>query len=274
MEWRWPAGTLPSSRMYVTLGSCGLSRSCSTMSSMIRGLRPVQAVLVALIVLSLPGAAVAVFGLDTDRPSTADAASVVFFVSFLLLLTTPWWPLPGASDRSRFSRLQSTVFIWFGLTFTTHLTWELFWLLLHDRIVSSPDAPWAYVWWMYIDGGDGRYATSASMLVMMEILSVANGLVGFTGLALRWRSHGTSVTSTLLLMSTAVVHLYSTALYFGTEIMDGFPNVDTGSFVDLVIKFLLLNGIWLVMPWLVFVWGRRTLEGQLGKDGVADRPSR
>jgi hypothetical protein len=151
-------------------------------------------------------------------------------------------------------------FLWFGLTFTTHVTWELFWLLLHDPIVNSPDEAWAYMWWMYIDGGDGRYATSDPTLITQEILSVVNGVVGFTGLFLWWRSKGRSVTAVLLLMATAVVHLYSAALYFGSEVFDGYPNVDTGSFVDFWIKFWLLNGLWLVVPWVVLWWGRQMLR--------------
>jgi hypothetical protein len=228
----------------------------------IRLLRVIQVFIVVVIAVTLPGGAVARFGFDTDRGTTADTTAVVFFVALVVLLTTPWWPLPGERDHTVFDRIQSTCFLWFGLTFTTHLTWELGWLVLHDQIVSSPDSPWAYVWWMYIDGGDGRYATSDPTLVSQEILSVINGVVGFTGLALWWRSKGRSATATLLLMSTAVVHLYSAALYFGSEAFDGYPNVDTGSFVDFWIKFWLLNGLWLVIPWVVLYWGRRTLDRQ------------
>jgi hypothetical protein len=61
-------------------------------------------------------------------------------------------------------------------------------------------------------------------------------------------------------MATAVVHLYSAALYFGSEVFDGYPNVDTGSFVDFWIKFWLLNGLWLVVPWVVLWWGRQMLR--------------
>jgi hypothetical protein len=92
---------------------------------------------------------------------------------------------------------------------------------------------------------------------------VINGIVGFSGLAVWWRSKGRSATATLLLMSTVVVHIYSTSIYFGTEMIRGYPNVDTSSFVDFWIKFWLLNGLWLVMPFAVFAWGRVTLARQL-----------
>jgi hypothetical protein len=35
------------------------------------------------------------------------------------------------------------------------------------------------------------------------------------------------------------------------------------SFVDYVLKFWILNEIWLVMPWAVLYWGRRTLYEQI-----------
>lgn len=221
-------------------------------------------VLVGMLALTLPAGAVARFGFDTDRGVTADVTSVIFFSVIVALLSTPWWTRVGRTGtvRSGAGRVQALCFVWFGITYTTHLTWELGWLALHDRIVSSPDSAWAYLWWMYIDGGDLRYATSDPTLITMELLSVANGVVGMTGLYLWWRSRGRSTNAVLLFMATAVVHIYSTVVYFGSEIFDGFPNVDTGGFVDLWIKFLLLNGLWLVVPWVVLRWGRRTLERQ------------
>lgn len=224
---------------------------------------PAVLALIVLLALTLPAGAVARFGFDTDRGVTADVTSVIFFGMILALLSTPWWTGPA---RTAAERVQAMCFVWFGITYTTHLSWELGWLALHDRIVDSPDSAWAYVWWMYIDGGDFRYATSDPTLVTMEILSVANGIVGMTGLYLWWRSRGRSTTAVLLFMATAVVHIYSAAVYFGSEIFDGFPNVDTGSFIDLWIKFLLLNGLWLAVPWVVLRWGRRTLDHQRSQE--------
>lgn len=227
------------------------------------GLRVAQITIGAVLALILPAGAVAVFGLDTDRGITADVVGVIFFFALVALFSTPWWPLPGRHARSTFDRLQSTCFLWFVVTFATHLTWELIWLLLHNRIADSPNRAWAYPWWMYIDGGDGRYADATPTLLTQELLSMLNGMMGVTGLVLWWRSKGWSATATLLLMATGVVHIYSATLYFGSEMLDGYPHVDTASPADFWIKFWLLNGIWLVMPWAVFVWGRLTLARQL-----------
>ncbi|MDP3893956.1 emopamil-binding family protein [Nocardioides sp.] len=219
-----------------------------------------QVLLVALIVTSLPLAGFAVFVLGSDRNASGDFVSVVFYLALVALLTSPWWPTARSRARTRWERLQATVLIWFGVTFTTHVTWELGWLLFRGAIQAAPDAVWAYPWWAYIDGGDARYAGNDPTLVSLEILSVLNGLIGFTALWLWHRSARRNAVAIHLLMATAVVHLYSTFMYFSTEILDGYPNVDTTSFIDLYVKFLLLNGLWLVVPWLVLLWGHRSVR--------------
>jgi hypothetical protein len=224
-------------------------------------LRLVQAALVLCLASSIPGGIVAAYGLNADRNGTGDVVAVLFLVCFVLLLSTPWWR--SSARRTGEQRLAATCTIWFGLTFTTHLSWELGWLVLRDQIIASPNEPWAFAWWMYIEGGDRRYASAGPLIVTVELLSVLNGTVGFFALWLRRRSHGASPLATLMLMATAVVHGYSALLYLFTEHFGGYPNVDTRSFVDFWIKFGMLNGLWLVMPCFVFAWGMRTLRRQL-----------
>jgi len=228
-------------------------------------IRLVQGFLIVSLALSLPAAALTVFAFDADRAVVGDAATVFFVLVFVTLLSTPWWPTAAQRARPRFECLQGMVMIWFGVTFTTHLTWELAWVLLHERIINAPDAIWSYPWWAYIDGGDARYASASGQLLTLESLTALVGVLGFSALWLRHWSQGTNPTATLILMATAVAHLYGTCMYFGSEMLDGFPHVDTTSFVDCVLKFWLLNGIWLLMPWAVLYWGRRTLDEQFAK---------
>ena len=155
---------------------------------------------------------------------------------------------------SKDSRISETVFVWFWLTFTTHLTWELGWLVFFDDIIGNPNSPWTYAWWAYIDGGDLRYASFDVHLWTMEILSVINGTIGYVGLFLWFRRPTLREKAIWLFFSTAVVHLYATSLYFGSEIVAGFPNVDTNDFFNIGIKFVLANSPWLVMPCVVIYW--------------------
>ena len=222
-----------------------------------------QGLLIAAIALALPIGALCVFGFGADRAVAGNLVSIIFFGAFLGLLSSPWWPAAGQRGRPFFESLQGMVMIWFGVTFSIHVTWELGWLVLRDQIRVSRDAVWAYPWWAYIDGGDARYASANGELVAVECLSVAVGILGLTALWIRHRSAGRNSLATLMLMATAVAHVYGAACYLGGEAFNGFPNVDTTSIVDFVLKFWLLNGLWLVMPWAVLFWGKRTLYAQI-----------
>jgi hypothetical protein len=228
----------------------------------VKWIRIVQAFLIVSLALSLPAAALTVFVFDSDRGVTGDSVSVVFVTVLVSLLSTPWWPTREQRQRPAFESLQGMVMVWFGVTFTTHLTWELGWVVLRKKIVAAPEAIWSYPWWAYIDGGDARYASDNGHLITLESLTALIGALGFFALWLRHRSKGQNPNATLILMATAVAHIYGTCMYFGSETLDGFPNVDTTSFVDYVLKFWVLNGVWLVMPWAVLYWGRRTLHAQ------------
>jgi hypothetical protein len=220
------------------------------------------------VALAFPLASAAVFGWGADRNATADLLAVVYSVGLFAGFTTSLWPLPSLRAWSRFERIQSVCLVFMVVSYFTHLSWELCWLLFHDAINAAREAAWAYPWWAYIDGGDMRYAEASPTLLSMEVLSVANGVLGATGLTLWLRSGRTDQRGVLLCMATAVVHLYSTSLYFGSEILAGLPNVDTSSFLDTWIKFGLANSPWLVFPWFVLYWGVRTL-GPLGNNSRA-----
>jgi len=215
------------------------------------------------VALAFPVAGFAVFGLGADRDTTADVLALVYSMGLFAGFTTSLWPLPSLRYWTPFERVESMCLLFLIVSALTHLSWELVWLVLHDTIAVSRDAAWAYPWWAYIDGGDMRYAEATSTLVVMETLSVVNGCVAATGLFLWYRSKGDDPRAPLLLMATAVVHLYSTSLYFGGEIVEGLPNVDTTSVIDTWFKFGLANAPWIVFPWFVLYWGQRTLLRRL-----------
>jgi hypothetical protein len=207
------------------------------------------------VVLAFPLGTYAVFGAGTNRDLTADLIAWTYSIGLFSAFTTSFWPLQSLRGWDGGRRVESAVFLFLVVSYLTHLSWELGWLLLHDRIAQARDAAWAYPWWAYIDGGDARYALAPPELLSIEVLSVVNGLVGISGLILWLRSRGRDTRAVLLFMATAVVHLYSTSYYYLSEIIPGLPNVDTASFTDTWIKFGLANAPWLTMPWLVLWWG-------------------
>ncbi|WP_232678871.1 hypothetical protein [Nocardioides sp. R-C-SC26] len=203
-----------------------------------------------------------VFGTDADRGTMADAMVVQATIGYFLGIFAACLPIPSLRGWTRYQRLQATVLPFVIASYVTHLTWELGWLILHERIAEAQDSAWAYAWWNYIDGGDLRYLNPDSHFLMMEVLSVTNGCVGLVGLILLRRSRFTDVRGTLLVMSTAVTHTVLTWYYYGSELIGGLESTDTSSFMDFGLRFLLLNSPWLIAPWLVLAWGYQTLARQ------------
>lgn len=221
-----------------------------------------------LVVSAFPLCALMVYGFGLPRLTMANVLACCYGFGLYAVFLSPWIPLPGRRQVSSGQRLEESVLIWFWVTYITHLSWELGWLLLHDVIANGRENPLTYIWWAYIDGGDYRYAGFDSTLVGMEILSVTNGLVGMTGLYLWYLKPQQRALATLFFMATAVAHLYSTSLYYLTEILEGFPNVNTDSFFDIGVKFIIANSPWLVMPCLVIRWGKNRLLGSTADRGM------
>ena len=226
----------------------------------------VRALTLGPVALAFPVATLAVFWWGADREATADLLALVYSCGLFLGFSSSLWPLSGLRGWTWRVRVQSLCLLFLVVSALTHLSWEFFWLLFHELLARSRDAAWAYPWWAYIDGGDLRYAAPSSTLLMIETLSVLNGWVIATGLWFWYRSGGRDRRAPLLFMVTATVHLYSTALYFGSEILDGLPNVDTSSWLDTWIKFGLANASWIVFPWFVLYWSQDQLRRLPGAD--------
>lgn len=227
-----------------------------------RALRVVWIVAFGSLVLAFPLYAFLVFGPHYDRGVMANVTATQVTIAYFLGIFAAYLPIPALRRWSGYERLQATVLPFVICSYVTHLTWELAWLILHKPIAGARDSAWAYPWWAYFDGGDLRYLNPDPHFLMVEVLSVINGCVGLVGLILLFRSKFTDYRGTLLVMCTAVTHTVLTWYYYGSEIIGGFESIDTSSFFDFGVKFLLLNSPWLIVPWLVLAWGYQTLKRQ------------
>ncbi|OBB91906.1 hypothetical protein A5782_14700 [Mycobacterium sp. 852002-40037_SCH5390672] len=204
-----------------------------------------------------------------NRTTVANAMAVQATIAYFLGIFAALLPIPSLRNWTRFQRVQAVVLPFVICSYTTHLTWELGWIILHKAIPAARNAAWAYPWWNYIDGGDVRYLHAEPSFMMIEVLSVINACVGVTGLILLFRSKFTNNKGTLLVMSTAVTHTVLTWYYYGTEILSGFVSVNTASFMDFGVKFILLNAPWLIGPWFVLLWGYQLLKRQFANEAVS-----
>lgn len=227
-----------------------------------RGLRACWALGFGSLVVAFPLYTYLVFGTDADRGVLADAMVVQATAGYFLGIFAALLPLPSLRTWTRYQRLQAVVLPFVLCSYLTHLTWELGWLVLHEKIADARDSAWAYAWWNYIDGGDIRYLNPEPQFLMIEVLSVVNGCIGLTGLLLLFRSRFTDHRGTLLVMSTAVTHTVLTWYYYGSEIIGGFESTDTTDVMDFGVRFVLLNAPWLIAPWFVLTWGYLTLRRQ------------
>jgi hypothetical protein len=216
--------------------------------------------LTASLCLAFPIASYAVFGAGADRTRTAEILAIVYVTAMTGLFVAPWLPLPALRGVSNYGRLDRMVVIWILVHTLTALAWEIPWLVLHEQIAGARDELWAYTWWAYIDGGDTRYLEPNWMVFFIEGWADINGILGLVALALWLRSGKTNPLPVYYFMFAAPLHIYPTLLYYVSEIAEGMPNVDTTSFVNLVVKFVLANCFWVILPFFVLVWGKLTLE--------------
>ncbi|HEY9035716.1 MAG TPA: hypothetical protein VIM96_03295 [Pseudomonadales bacterium] len=217
------------------------------------------------LILAFPAYSVAVFAFDLDRKAVADIFALQVMLAYWVGIFAAYLPLACLRGWSRFQRLQAVCLPFLIASYATHLSWELIWVFAHDAISNARDSIWAYPWWAYIDGGDVRYHHPEASFLMIEILSIINGSIGVAGLWLLKRSEFSDYRGTLLCLSTAVTHTVLTWYYYGTEILTGFASVNTASVMDLWVKFIFLNGPWLVLPWFVMAWGVQLLKQQIPK---------
>ncbi|MGM0577618.1 MAG: EXPERA domain-containing protein [Myxococcota bacterium] len=189
---------------------------------------------------------------DAADPYTASYAMVVGVVAgFLGLMAAPWLP-NGDRDGSRSARLVDMLVLWTIASACAQLGWELPFALMHESIegVTAQDT-WAWIFWAY-GIADARYLIADPFVVIMEgFTSLLGGPLELWAIWLLARERVRA--AALVALVVGATQWYGTVLYFGVEVFQGLAHVNTANFFDFWLKFLVLNGFWLVMP-LVQCW--------------------
>jgi hypothetical protein len=163
--------------------------------------------------------------------------------------------LPVLTSPFSHTHRRTTALTFLAVSAVTHLTWEFGFLLNSAEIKRARDSTWAFVWWAYVEGGDRRYVAEGQefvLIVAMEVLSVANGVVGAVSIWRHLRDRS-SLAPLLALFAMSVVHFYSCSLYYISEILAGLPNVDH-TVMGVLFKFILANSPWVLTPPIVWMW--------------------
>lgn len=261
-----------------------------------------QRLCIAVLMASLPVAGYLALEVKlADRGTVATLASVVFASALNLLFV---WPLvvggrmfkkSTKGNKSSFSYgsrsninnpIRDSALIFLFTSFIIHLTWELGWLILVSGILGKgqnilpnlADSIIGYPWFVYIDTGDSRYLTVPHDLLVIECLSVVNGIWGLYCLRILYKAKkkeggdglrqvGTNATKAksnekvfafMGLICCAAVHFYSCCYYFLSELISGCEHCDlSGTFMgycNVVFSFFLANVPWIYMPLVVGRW--------------------
>jgi hypothetical protein len=226
------------------------------------GLRygPLAGALAALLVATVPACWAAGHLYGVDKASASLVLWSVFVFVYFTILILPWLDLRDQEHFTTERRLERMCISWLYLTIAVHLAWELPWVVFFKAIMAGKGQMWAYAWWSYMEGGDMRYATRDVYVLTLE---TAASIIGVIGAYFLWQYHATRKFTSAQLMTIMILMIadfYATYVYFMSEIFGGFKNV--GSVGDLIIKFILANTLWTIMPFVVFVWAARQLAGQ------------
>lgn len=197
------------------------------------------AVIVAL--TCVPGMLAFIVLFEANPLIYSNFASCLLITALLVLLLSPCF-YSKEGNRTIAEKLITICSIWLLISGIAHVTWELSWCFVHPYLhdVTEKDK-WAWIWWAY-GVADRRYLISDSATVILEwVTAVVGGpltLYAFYILKRNTRQAG------LCILITSLMDLYGAILFFGTEALNGFSNIDTEHFVNFWIKFWGLNSLW------------------------------
>ena len=152
---------------------------------------------------------------------------------------------------SRISR--RLIIVWSFISGLIHLVWEGTWSVAAPYLQAhAAQHDWRLYW--TLDGGaDFRYVHADPFVRMLELLTgtVVAALNLFAAYGL-WKRRRVP-RAMMALFIASVMEVDGTLLYFGSELLNGWRNVDTTSFVHTWLMFFGLNALWLVFPgWCIY----------------------
>src|ERR1700744_1958759 len=215
--------------------------------------------LIVLVILSLVGcwSATALYGID--KLIASNLFVTISTTSIVIILLLPWFNLKGQVIIDHEQRMERMTASWLVVLGVAHLTWEMPWVLFHTYLMGKggEGQMWSYLWWIYADGWDTRYIHPDGNLLAFETGASFMGVAAAV-LAYSHKKAGRFTESHLVaVIALMACEFYVTVLYILSEIYEGMPHVN--GIANLVVKFIYGNILWLVVPWIVFLWARRVL---------------
>jgi hypothetical protein len=215
--------------------------------------------LILLVTLSLVGCSSATALYGVGSAASSNVFVTISTTSIVIVLLLPWFNLKGQENLDHEQRMERMAASWLVVLGMAHLIWEMPWVLFHTYLMGNEGKGqlWSYLWWIYADGGDTRYIHPDGNLLAFETAASFMGVTAAV-LAFLHKKAGRFTDSQLVaVIALMACEFYPTVLYLLSEVYEGMPHVD--GTVNLVVKFIYGNILWLVVPWIVFLWARRVL---------------
>ena len=221
--------------------------------------RSVVVGLIVLVILSLVGcwSATALYGVD--KVTSSNVFVTISTTAIVTVLLLPWFNLKGQENFDHEQRMEKMAASWLVVLAVAHLTWEMPWVLFHTYLMGKAGEGqlWSYLWWIYADGGDTRYIHPDGNLLAFETAASFMGITAAVLAYLRKKAGRFTDSQLVAVIALMACEFYPTTLYLLSEVYEGMPHVDGP--INLVVKFIYGNILWLVVPWIVFLWARRVL---------------
>lgn len=222
----------------------------------------VQMSLLALSILLPAACSVLVLLGSADPLFASNVSAATLVVCWVGLVITPFVLGSGASTAVRLSAL---LIAWGFVSVWGPVVWDFTWFLLHRTVAGATAADrWLWYWWMYAVA-DTRFLRSDPLMVVLECGSGIFGFAQAYALVSFWNGklRRAFYVSTL----AGVLGFYGTVVFFSVEALQGFRNI-TPDFFSFYVKWLGMNGLWLVMP-IVAPFAYARLLREPGYDAAA-----
>jgi hypothetical protein len=129
--------------------------------------------------------------------------------------------------------------------------WDFSWCFVFRRIQAAGSAhDWRVIWSLY-GRVDDRYLKSDRYLVVLEFVTGLCSLLNFY--VVYQLSRAGRRRAIVALFAVSIMEAYGATIYFGSEALNRFADVDTSSFVRTWVVFVGVNSLWLLFPgWCLY----------------------
>ncbi len=197
---------------------------------------------------------------QADPYAASDVAGFGPLLGILGTIAVPFLPLKdrGATPKARIIDL---LLLWTWASVFAQLGWELPFVLLSPWVKGATAADHHFfLFWAY-GIADQRYLIADPFTVCMEgVTSIVGGPLQLYMLSCfkrgLWRK------AAILGIIVSATQFYGTILFFGIEALEHFRHVGPG-LVNILVKFVGLNAIWLVLPPIcVYVYAKALIDNE------------